>query len=78
MSGGRADMRGACVVDEKECLKNFEVRLTPPGVIERLCRGEVQVICKEAVYLEELLELAERLNRRHLVATERCLRYGAY
>ena len=33
--------------------------MTPPGIIERLCKGEVQVICKEAIFLEELRELAE-------------------
>jgi len=36
------------------------------------------VICKEAIFLEELRELAEKLNRRHLIVTERCLGYGAY
>jgi len=60
------------------CIEGIEVHLTPPGVIERLCRGEVQVICKEAIFLEELRELAEKLNRRHLIVTERCLGYGAY
>jgi hypothetical protein len=78
MSGGRVDMGSAGVVNEKECLKNFEVHLTPPGVIDRLCRGEVQVICKEAIFLEELLELAERLGRRHMIVTDRCLKYGVY
>jgi hypothetical protein len=60
------------------CAEGLEVRLTPPGVLERLCDGEVQVICKEAIFLEELLEIAERLGRRYLIVTERCLRYGAY
>ncbi len=77
MSGGRAYAEvGALSVEE--CLKNFEVHLTPPGVLERLCRGESIEICKEAIFLEELLEIAERLNRRHLVVTRPCLRYGAY
>jgi len=78
MNGGGVNIETAGVVDEKECLKNFEVHLTPPGVIDRLCRGERVVVCKEAVFLEELLELAESLGRKHLVVTERCLRYGAY
>jgi hypothetical protein len=78
MSGGRADIGAAGAVNEKECLKNFEVHLTPPGVLERLCRDEIVVICKEAIFLEELLEIAERLNRTHLVVAVRCLRYGAW
>jgi hypothetical protein len=77
MSGGRA-YTGVGVLSVEECLKNFEVHLTPPGVIDRLCRGERVVVCKEAVFLEELLELAESLGCKHLVVTERCLRYGAY
>jgi len=60
------------------CVEGFEIHLTPPGVIDRLCRGEVQVVCKEAIFLEELLEVAEKLGRKHLVVTERCLGYGVY
>jgi len=77
MSNGRVYMEVG-VLSVEECLKDFEVHLTPPGVIEHLCRGERVVVCKEAIFLEELLELAEKLNRRHLIVTERCLGYGAY
>jgi hypothetical protein len=72
MSDMRAHAGVADAVDKKECLKKFEVHLTPPGVLERLCRGEHIKICKEAIYVEELLEIARALGRNHLVTTKKC------
>jgi len=62
--------------EEKDAFKtlcNFEVHLTPPALVERLCNGEpLPEICREAIYAEELLELAEALGRKHLVTLISC------
>ena len=68
----RVPSRGVALsVDE--CLKKFEVHLTPPALVERLCRGEhLPEICREAIFADELLELAEALGRKHLVTLISC------
>jgi hypothetical protein len=62
--------------EEKDSLKilcNFEVHLTPPALVERLCNGEpLPPVCREAIFTEELLELAEALGRKHLVTLISC------
>jgi hypothetical protein len=71
MNSGRA-YTGVGVLSVEECLKKFEVHLTPPGVLELLCRGEPIEICKEAIYIEELFEIARALGRKHLITIMRC------
>jgi len=45
-----------------------EVRLTPPALIDKLCKGEfLPPVSSEAIFVEELLEIARRLNRLRLV-----------
>ena len=62
--------------EEKDAFKtlcNFEVHLTPPALVERLCNGEsLPPICREAVFVEELIELAEALGRGRLVTLISC------
>ncbi|MDT7870614.1 MAG: hypothetical protein RQ839_10605 [Thermoproteus sp.] len=44
------------------------VRLTPPALIDKLCKGEfLPPVSSDAIFIEELLEIARRLNRSHLV-----------
>jgi hypothetical protein len=45
-----------------------EVRLTPPALIDKLCKGEyLPPVSSEAIFVEELLEIARKLGRMHLV-----------
>jgi len=44
-----------------------ETSLTPPFIIDALCEGEPIWVCIEAIYVEEVLEIARTLNRGHLL-----------
>jgi len=45
-----------------------EIHLTPPALINKLCKGEyLPFISSEAIFVEELLEMARKLGRMHLV-----------
>jgi hypothetical protein len=44
------------------------VRLTPPALIDKLCKGQpLPPIDSDAIFVEELLEIARKLGRMHLV-----------
>jgi hypothetical protein len=44
------------------------IRLTPPVLIDKLCKGELlPPVSDDAIFIEELLEIARKLNRMHLV-----------
>jgi len=44
------------------------VRLVPPAFVSKLCKGErLPAISSEAIFIEELLEIARKLGRMHLV-----------
>lgn len=44
------------------------VWLTPPALIDKLCKGEfLPPVSGEAIFVEELLEIARKLGRMHLV-----------
>jgi hypothetical protein len=45
-----------------------ELSLTPPGVIDALCEGvPTRLICVEATFVKEALEVARMLGRAHLL-----------
>jgi hypothetical protein len=45
-----------------------EASLTPPAVIDDLCNGvPTRWICSEAIFVEEVLEIANMLWRSHLL-----------
>jgi len=42
------------------------VRLTPPSLVIKLCKGErLPPVSAEAIFVEELLEIARKLNKMH-------------
>jgi len=44
------------------------VRLIPPALVDKLCKGErLPPVSGDAIFVEELLEIARKLNRMHLV-----------
>jgi hypothetical protein len=44
------------------------VRLTPPALIDKHCKGQpLPPIDSNAIFVEELLEIARKLGRMHLV-----------
>jgi hypothetical protein len=44
------------------------VRLTPLALIDKLCKGQpLPPINSDAIFVEELLEIARKLGRMHLV-----------
>jgi hypothetical protein len=50
-----------------------EVTLTPPSIVEALCKGvPTRRICLEATFAEEVLEIARMLGRSHLLRFEDC------
>jgi hypothetical protein len=58
--------------DYKNC-KNIEVHLTPPALIDKLCKGEhLPSICRDAIFTEEFIEIAKGLGRARLVTLEIC------
>jgi len=60
-----ADLKALCEKIRRE------VTLTPPSVIDALCEGApTRWIGLKAVYLEEVQELARKLNRGHLLRFE--------
>jgi len=47
--------------------------LTPPALIDALCDGmPLPWVCVEAVFVEELREIARILNRGHLLKFVKC------
>ncbi len=61
------DFKALCI----EIIK--EVRLTPPALIDRLCEGvPLPLVCRDAIFAEELIEVAKKLGRAHLVTFEKC------
>jgi hypothetical protein len=49
-----------------------EVRLTPPDIVDKLCKGErLPPVSGNPIFAEELLEIAKRLNRTHLITIEK-------
>ena len=50
-----------------------KVVLTPPVLIDALCNGEPTAwVCLEAAFVEELYEIAQNLNRKHLMRFIEC------
>jgi len=60
--------------DLKDCEKaRSKAFLTPPGLIDGLCKGApLQPVCREAIFAEELIEIAKELDCAHLVSFEKC------
>ena len=60
---GRA---GDFKLDCEEIQNTF--RLIPPALVDKLCKGErLSPVSGDAIFVEELLEIARKLNRMHLV-----------
>ena len=48
------------------------VRLTPPALIDKLCKGEfLPPVSGNAIFIEELIEIAQKLNRMRLVTIDK-------
>jgi len=48
------------------------VRLTPPALIDKLCKGELlPPVSGDAIFIEELIEIVQKLNRMHLVIIDK-------
>ncbi len=47
--------------------------ITPPALIDRLCEGvPLPFVCRDAIFAEELIEVAKKLGRAHHVTFEKC------
>jgi hypothetical protein len=69
---GRAPPLGQDMIDDryKSLCAEIEERmhLTPPAIIYKLCKGEfLPPINGNAIFIEELIEIAQKLNSMRLV-----------